>query len=1000
VELFVRVLGPLEVWRDGAAVPFGGPKARLVLAALLAHRSSVVSVDRLVDAMWGDSPPRSAVATLQSNISRLRRALTADVEIVARAPGYVLEAAPDAVDASRFEDLATAAASAPPAAAVEYLGRALDLWRGPAFDEFADLEWARGEAARLEELRLVALESLLEARLALGEHGPVVGELERLVVDHPLRERFWRQLMIALYRSGRQAEAVRRADELRGFLNTELGLDLSPAARDLEGRIFADDPTLLLDHASPAGSTTAVGTPADASAGPAVDATRFVGRDGDLEAIGALLATDRLVTLVGPGGVGKTRLAVRIATSWPQRATSLPDSSTPCLVELAAIRDERAAMQAIAAALDVQQRHHLSLDATLIEFLRDRSMLIVLDNCEHLVDTLAPFVDHVRGACRQVTVLATSRAPLGLAGEQIWPVGPLALPGADARSVDAVGSSDAVQLFVDRASAAHPGFELTAENASSVAEICRRLDGLPLALELAAARLRSMGPYALEERLRERSNLLGASQRGADRRHRTLRDTLEWSYELLTPPEQQLFAWLATFVGGFDLRAAEAVCAVDSDPDAGAYGVADLLANLVDKSMVQVVDLDEPRYRLLETLREFGLERLEQRGERAKLRARHRAWYVRIASEGAAGLAGPDEAMWVARLDRDFENCREAHAGAVLAGDTETAVSLVASLREFAFRRMRYEVTAWAETTISMPGIELHPHVPIVIAVAAYGAFVRGDLDTAIELAEQAVTAADDLGTDSFGLAERTLGNAVFYRGRIDDGLKWMDRMLAVARAHDSPALLAHALYMQSVGSTSVGHAPGGAKLAAEAVAAAQRCGSPTALAQATYAMGVSLEATDPDEAAVHLRRAAQLGRAAGNRWIEAFAQTEVLWLEARKGDPAGALAGFASVIDTWYRGGDWANQWLSLRHVCGIFAQLGANRAAAVLYGSLVAAGAAAALPFEPTDAERIGELVEELRRRLGPAEFADAVHDGAATRDATIVAYVQDQIGRLIGP
>ena len=228
-----------------------------------------------------------------------------------------------------------------------------------------------------------------------------------------------------------------------------------------------------------------------------------------------------------------------------------------------------------------------------------------------------------------------------------------------------------MQLFVDRASAAYPGFALTADNAAAVAEICRRLDGLPLALELAAARLRSMGPSALAERLRQHSNVLGASQRGADGRHRTLRDTLEWSYELLTRSEQQLFARLATFVGGFDLRAAEHICAVGDDLG----NVADLLANLVDKSMVQLVDLDEPRYRLLETLREFGLERLAQRRERADLRARHMAWYVQVARDGAAGLAGPDEAIWVARLDRDFENCREAHANAVLVGDTESAVT-------------------------------------------------------------------------------------------------------------------------------------------------------------------------------------------------------------------------------------------------------------------------------------------------------------------------------------
>jgi predicted ATPase/DNA-binding SARP family transcriptional activator len=981
VELFVRVLGPLEVWRNGAVVPIGGPKARLTLAVLLAHRSSVVSTDRLIDALWGNDPPPSAIATIQSNVSRLRKALASDVEIVTRAPGYVLEAPAESVDAARFEDLARAAGGASPQVAVELLEQALALWRGPAFDEFADQDWARGEAVRLEELRLGALESVVEARLALGDLGSVVGELERLVVEHPLRERFWRQLMVALYRSGRQAEALRRANDLRNLLRDELGLDLSPAARELEHRILADDPTLSGDQARPGDSVP------DPIAAPATEATRFVGRDDDLEAVGRLLERERLVTLVGPGGVGKTRLAVRLA------ATSSRGVSAPCVVELAATRDQQAAIQAIAAALDVQQRQHLSLEATLVEFLRDREALVVLDNCEHLVETLAPFVDRLRSSCPGVTVLATSREPLGLSGEQTWQVSPLAVPDVDARSPESVGASEAVQLFIDRACAAHPGFALTAENAAAVAEICRRLDGLPLALELAAARLRSMGPYALAERLRQRSNLLGAAQRGADRRHRTLRDTLEWSYDLLTPSEQQMFARLATFVGSFDLRAAEHICAFDDET----RGVADLLANLVDKSMVQVVDLDEPRYRLLETLREFGLERLAHRGERTALRARHVAWYVQVAHDAAVGLTGPDEGEWAARLDRDFDNCREAHAGAVLVGDTESAVSLVASLREFAFRRMRDEVTTWAETTSSMPGIEQHPRSPLVSAVAGYGAFVRGDLETAIQLAEHAVTTAELLGTDSSGLAERTLGNALFYQGHIDVALEWMDRMVASARAAGSPARLAHALYMRSVAATSVGDTQQGSTLATEAVAVAQECNAPTAIAQAAYAAGLALEATSPDEADTHLRRASTIAGSAGNRWLDAFATTEVLWLEARKGNAAGALAGYATVVDTWYRGGDWANQWLSLRHVCGIFALLDANRPAAVLFGSLAAAGAAAALPFEPSDAQRLGNLVEELRRLLGPAEFAAAVRDGAATRDATIVQYVQDQISRL---
>ena len=425
VELFVRVLGPLEVWRGGAMVPIGGPKARITLGVLLAHRQSVVSVDRLADALWGDVPPESAVATIQSNISRLRKTLAPEVEILARAPGYLLEAPPDRIDATRFAGLVRdATTAAMPAEVVELLGTALALWRGPAFGEFAHLDWARGDAVQLDELRLVAVETLLEARLALGEAGAVVGELERLVVDHPLRERFWRQLMVALYRTGRQGEALRQANQLRAFLGDELGLDLSPAARELEARILADDPTLLRRRAA-AGASPWRGPPA-----PAADATRFV-RPGRRRRRGSAPPRHR-----SPRDARRSRRRredpPRVAAG--RRCTRRPAGLEPCIVELAATHDQPAAVQAIATALDVQQRQHLTLDATLVDFLRDRDVLIVLDNCEHLVETLAPFVDRIRTSCPGVTVLATSREPLGLAGERTWQLGPLGLPDVDARS--------------------------------------------------------------------------------------------------------------------------------------------------------------------------------------------------------------------------------------------------------------------------------------------------------------------------------------------------------------------------------------------------------------------------------------------------------------------------------------------------------------------------------------------------------------------------------------
>ena len=312
---------------------------------------------------------------------------------------------------------------------------------------------------------------------------------------------------------------------------------------------------------------------------------------------------------------------------------------------------------------------------------------------------------------------------------------------------------------------------------------------------------------------------------------------------------------------------------------------------------------------------------------------------------------------------------------------------------------MHAEVTSWADAAIALPGSSVHARFPVAMGVAAYGRFVRGDLEGAIELGKRAVTAADQLAIDGSGLAERALGNAWFYRGDAERGVEWMDRMIASANK-GSPARLAHALYMRSVAFTSVGDNVRGAKSAADAHVAAAESGSPTALAQALYAEALALKTTNPVEATAQLQRAADIAEGAGNRWIQAFALTEVLWLQARQRRPCEALARYIDVIDLWYRGGDWANQWLSLRHVFGILVQLRADLGAATLHGALTAAGSAYAMPFEAADAQRISALARELRDRLGAAAFASAVRRGTTLSDGEIIEFVRAQIRTLSRP
>jgi predicted ATPase/DNA-binding SARP family transcriptional activator len=976
--LEIRVLGAIALVRAGEPVPMGGPKPRRILALLAARRGDVVSTDRLCDELWGDTAPADPAGVLQSNISRLRKLLRPDADIVARPPGYVLEVADETVDAFRFARLcAQARQTTDPATAADRLQQALACWRGEPFEEFAELDWARVEAVRLEELRTNAREDLFDARLALGEHAELVGELDALVAEHPLRERLRLQLILALYRSGRAAEALRHADAFRRQLRDELGLEPSSALRDLESRMLDEDPTLL---PAPAGEKRA-----RARTLPA-ETTQLVGRDAQADELARRLHVDRLVTLTGPGGVGKTRMALRVARDlWDDFDGEV------FVAELAPVHEPASTVAAIATVVDVQQRQHLSVEETLVDYLRPRKALLVLDNCEHVRAVVAPFADRLLGLCPDVTILATSREVLGLPSEQVWRVGPLDVAGEGAVAAT-IADAPAVQLFLARAGSARPGFTADDDDLAVVAEIVRRLDGLPLAIELAAARVRAMSPAALVERLDARFELLAGSPGAMVDRHRTLHDLVTWSYDLLEPDEQLLFGRLCVFAGSFDLDAAEGVGAGD---DLGPARVSTLLANLVDKSMVQLVDEHLPRYRLLETMREFGHDRLGAE-EAAAVRRRHAHWYLDTVERRACELAGPGEAVAVAALDRDYDNLRAAFGWSLEAADADVALRLVAGLREYAFRRMLAEVTGWADAAVALPGADEHPRFAVVVAVTGYGRFIRGDLEGAIELAERAIAAAELLGVDTGGLAERTLGNAWFYRGDTVRGTEWMSRMIASAR-EGSAARLTHALYMRSVAHTSLGENVKGAQLAGEAHANAITSGSPTAHAQASYALGLALESSNPEEAATHLRDAVDLAREAGNRWIQAFALTEVLWLRAREGDPRGALAGYSDVIELWYRGGDWANQWLSLRHVFGILVELRARLGAATLHGALTAAGAAYALPFEASEAEHLSTLVDELRQQLGAGAFATAVRRGAALSDGEMIGFVRAQIHAL---
>jgi predicted ATPase/DNA-binding SARP family transcriptional activator len=671
------VLGPLAVWDEkGQPVTLPEAKVRALLAALLAHDGGPVSTDRLIHHLWGDNPPGKPAGALQAKVSQLRRILGRD-RIVRQPPGYRLRLdGEQELDAGQFRDLAAQARTASdPRTRAALLTEALDLWRGAAFADFADEEFARSAAHRLTEQRLDVVEEQARARLAAGDPALAVGELAAVVPQHPLRESLRAVQMRALYLTGRQSEALASYADLRGRLAEELGVDPSPELRALHQAMLRQDPQL--DAAS------GLATQRQHSNLPNA-LTPLIGREHALAHLTKLHGTGRLVTLTGPGGVGKSRLAVAAAAhEAATRPEEFPDGVW--LVEFAGVRVGAATdlAEIVAAALGIRDDSPAALPGAgtgtagpvqrLAAALRDRRTLLVLDNCEHVIDAAAELTELLLRTARGLRVLATSQEPLGLAGEGVFAVEPLR-------------TTDAVMLFVARAAASAPGFPWHPEDCEpadldAVTEICRRLDGIPLALELAATRVRALGVRELAARLGDRFAILTLGQRGAPARQQTLRAMIDWSWELLSAPERIVLRRLAVHSDGCDLTAAEQVCAGDGVARAE---VVDLVTRLVDRSLVVMAyGPTGARYRLLESVAAYATERLHDMADFDAVRDRHLQHYLTLAERAEPQLRGGEQRAWLARLDVEAGNLRVALDEAVRrarAGTAAEAVRLVTTL--------------------------------------------------------------------------------------------------------------------------------------------------------------------------------------------------------------------------------------------------------------------------------------------------------------------------------
>lgn len=687
------VLGPLEVSVDGEAVEIRRGIPRAIVVALVLRAREVVSAGALAELVWADEQPRNPVNALQLQISYLRKRLgggSAGQPVVTRPGGYVLIVDDDDIDARRFERLVSDAAQlAPsdPVASLELYETALGLWRGAAYADVLGEPFVVGEATRLEEMRLSALEERIDVLLALGRHAELVGELSSLVNEHPLRERLQGQLLVALYRSGRQADALRAYGRARAILVDELGIDPGADLRRLEQQILTQDPGL--DWRSPVKDL-----PLDVSSAPVVPpsistvstrpggrlpvpVTPMIGRQVETAKVRQLLGRSRVVTLTGPGGSGKSRLALELARDMLEGAGD--DAGRPpgnvWFVDLGPVDGAEQVAATVAAAMGIPTLPGEDAALAVAASLANHRGLLVLDTCEHVVAGAANLVGHVLRGARDVVVLATSQRPLGVNGEIAWPVPPLALAPPDVASVTDALSYAAISLFVDRAAAVRPDFELTEADLGDVAAICLALDGLPLAIELAAARADMLSPGAIRQRLERRFDLLVDGARDVAARQQTLRAAVDWSADLLEDQHRRFFARLAVFPATFDLDAAAAVAG-----EPGGEDPFQVLTHLVRQSMVTVPGPD--RFILLDTLRAYAAELLADLDADATSR-RHAEHFLALAERGEIGIRGADQRNWLDQLRAAVPQHRAALEWLLSTGDGENAARLAGALGWF-----------------------------------------------------------------------------------------------------------------------------------------------------------------------------------------------------------------------------------------------------------------------------------------------------------------------------
>lgn len=979
-----RVLGPLEVVGADGVVAIPAGKQRAVLAVLVLHANEVVATDRLLEDVWGEHQPASGVKSLRYHVSKLRDVLERHGAprsvIETRVPGYLLRLAGDELDALLFEDLlrrARVGSAENPAQAVNLLDEALGLWRGSPLADFTYRSFAQKEIRRLEELRLGAIEDRLGALVALGRHDDAVRELQVHCEEHPLRERSWGLLMLGLYRVGRQAEGLEAFQRLRTILGDELGIEPSPELKRLEEQILLQDPELDLAVAEPS-ERPATNLP--------VRLSSFVGREVELGEVGQLLADARLLTLVGPGGSGKTRVGLELA----QRV--LDDYSDGVwLVDLASLNDPGLVAATVAAVLGVKDVPGRSLAAGLGVFLASRRVLLVLDNCEHLIEAVARLSRELLEGTDGLRVLATSRELLGVPGEFGYEVGALSLPTeADDCSAVRAGSFDAVRLFVERGETARPGFRLTNGNAPKVGQICRRLDGMPLALELAAACLRVLPPEQIARRLDDRFRLLTGGARTAVPRQQTLRAAIDWSYDLLSEHEQQVFNRLSVFAGAFTLEAAERVCAGGAIED---RHVVVLLSRLVDKSLLATVhdQSGEVRFRMLETIGYYARERLAETGDADVTRRRHAEFHRDLAVGGAAQIRDGHRS-WMVRLEVEHDDLRGALDWSLEQGEVELGLDLGGALFGF-WNFHRREAKGWYSKlqAVAWGGVSLG-RARVLEGFAAFAA----EGNQSVAAFEEAVSIYRQLAEHkSLWRALQNLGSHLVELGERARAKAAFEEAVAIQQQAGD----AHGCTLQFLGHLvyEEGDHRRARELFEEGVKVGRSSSAPCQSTNLQWMAALERREGNRARARTLLDQALESFRRMAARAEECEVITELAMVTRDEGDLSSAQALLQQSLETARQAGDLLDEarfvvwWV--RRLASLETLAGHNQRAVRLYGAVDAHSRAdfeTWYDFERYDQE---EYLDLIRAALDQNTFTQAWNEGKAMAVGELLEYAVEQ-------